>query len=105
MEGFSQKKTTNGQCLSMDSDYPSFLKHFPGFADSVTLKSLFASPGCQQITICVYENLKGEEKRRIGGSSRKLNNIEEIRQNMMEMAKTLGIEITRALEVLTGEKS
>ena len=52
------------------------------------------------VFVCIFENYAGQNKRRIGGLAEKAKSKEDLMEIVNVMSETLGIKITRSLEIV-----
>ena len=67
-------------------------------------KTIWNNDLIKSLTIAIYDNEKGETKRRIGAGSERLT-TEQGLAAFKEMAESLGVTITRTLEIHSGGKT
>ena len=99
MTDISQRETQNAKVISADMTLDILYDCFPDLTEG-KFKTLFEDKRVKHVVICIYENLKGESKRRMGGLHKKANGKEEIMDVVKDVAHSLGIDITRSLELI-----
>ena len=103
MENMSQRKEQNARLFSSDITLNNLYECCPDLKTG-QINTLFEDERINHIFICFYENFKGEGKRRIGGMRKKTESNEELMDIVKKVAESLGIKITRSLELLQNPK-
>jgi len=99
IENISQREEQNANVCSVDLTLNKLYECCPDLKTG-QINTLFEDERINHIFICVYENFKGEGKRRIGGMHKKTESNEELMDIVKKVTESLGIKITRSLELL-----
>ena len=103
LSGIDLRRRVNAQCVSCDMDFKDVCSFFPDFIGSWGLEALFDQAAVKHIAICLYTNKAGEGKRRIVGLGNNARE-EELKSVINGLARSLGVDIDRSLEILKGGK-
>ena len=96
-----QRKTINHKILIADLTLED-LKELGDFATG-GFKAVWDNEAVKSVTIAMYTDTNGHQKRRFGASLKALSKDEAI-DSFEALAKTLGIKIERTLEIYSGGK-
>jgi hypothetical protein len=100
--GYVNRKETKNEKIFIGDLYLDDLMAMGDFK-SGQFKTVWNTDSIKSLTIAIFENDKGEIKRRIAGGLDHLT-TEQGLASFKELAKSLGVTITRALEIHTGGK-
>ena len=96
-----QKKTTNEKILMADMSLDDLMEL--GDFKSGQFETIWNTKSVKSLTIAIYENASGENKRRVGAGSKRLTKDQGI-ESFKAMADSLGVTVDRALEIHFGGK-
>ena len=99
MTDISQREEKSAKVFSADMTLEQLYSCFPDFKNG-NLHTVFNDKRIKHVVVCLYENHAGREKRRIGGFMDKTTGKDELMGIVKNVAHSLGIGITRSLEIL-----